>query len=172
MRAAFQRFVAARLAKHKKTLGWTPAKAEVVGGDEAILRRDVLWALGDLAEDDATLKESEDFAKRWLADPTSVDSDLAAVAVDLASRRAGPARLEQLREAAKHAKSDEDRILAIRAMVGFDDPRLLEKTLEIAVTDEIRVHDMRYVLSNAYNRRKARFVTEKWVREHWDAMRK
>jgi alanyl aminopeptidase len=172
VRAAFQKLVVARLAKHKKALGWTPSKAEGIGGDEAILRRDVLWALGDLGEDEVTLKEAEELAQKWLADPASVDSDMAAVAVDLASRRAGLQRFEQLRAAAKQAKTDEDRIIAIKALVGFDDPSMLEKALELAVTDEIRVHDMRYVLGNAFYRRKARVFTEKWVREHWDAMRK
>jgi aminopeptidase N len=172
VRPVFQKFALARLSKHKKRLGWTPGKNEAVGGDEAILRRNVLWAMGDLAEDESTLKEAESYAVKWLADQASVDADMAAVATDLASRRASASRLEQLREAAKHAKTDEDRILAIKAMIGFDDMKVLEKSLELVLTDEIRVHDMRYVLGNAFSRRKARVFAEKWVRDHWEAMRK
>src|SRR2546430_5145283 len=35
------------------------------------------------------------YASKWLADPTSVDNDTAAVALDLASRKAGEGRSEE-----------------------------------------------------------------------------
>jgi len=96
-RPAFRKLVAARLAKRKKDLGWVPKKDEAGGtGDESIMRRSVLWAMGELAEDDATLREAEEHASKWLADPSSVDNDTAAVALDLASRKAGEGRLAQL----------------------------------------------------------------------------
>ncbi|HEY8078971.1 MAG TPA: M1 family aminopeptidase, partial [Labilithrix sp.] len=171
-RPAFRKYALARLAKHKKDLGWLPHKGEAASGDEAILRHDVLSALGDIAADDTTLREAEDFAAKWLADPTSVDSDTAATAVPLASRRAPAARLEQLRAAAKNAKTEEDRVLALKAIGGFDDPNVLEKALDLLLTDEVRVQDFRYVLSAAIWRRASRVVTEKWIRAHWDALRR
>jgi aminopeptidase N len=172
-RPAFRAVVLARLAKRKRDLGWLPRSEEATGtGDEAILRRVVLAAMGDLAEDDATLREAEEHAARWLANPASVDSDTAAVALDLASRRAGPERLTQLLATAKEAKSREDRILAMRAMGGFDDPALLRRALDATLTDAIRQPDVRYVLRAALYRRKARVVTEAWVRARWDELRK
>jgi cytosol alanyl aminopeptidase len=170
-RPAFKKFVAARLAKRKKDLGWLP-KPGAVETDLALARRMVLSAMGDLAEDDATLKEADDLAVKWLADPASVDSDTAAVAVDLASRRADASRLTALREAAKKAKSREDRTVALRAMGGFDDPAILSKALELVLTDEIRVAEIRYVLGAAFARRKMQPTTEEWVRTHWDDLRK
>jgi len=172
-RPAFRKFVQARLAKRKKALGWSPKKDEAAGsGDEALMRRSVLWALGELAEDDATLREADEHASRWLADPASVDSDTAAVALDLASRHAGAARLEQLIAAAKHAKTREDRIVALKATMGFDDPELLGRALDHALTPEVKANEIHYVLLPALDRRRARGVVEAWVRAHWDALRK
>jgi alanyl aminopeptidase len=170
-RPAFKRYVAARLAKRKKDLGWLP-KSAGPEADPALVRRSVLSAMGDLAEDDATLKEADEIAEKWLADPTSVDSDTATVAVDLASRRADAGRLTALREAAKKVKTREDRIIALRAMGGFDDPALLGKALELVLTDEIRVAEMRYVMGAAFARRKMQATAEQWVRAHWDELRK
>lgn len=170
-RPAFKKYVAARLTKRKKDLGWVP-KSAGADADLALVRRSVLSAMGDLAEDDATLKEADEIAQKWLADPSSVDSDTATVAVDLASRRADASRLTALREAAKKAKNREDRIIALRAMGGFDDPALLAKALELVLTDEIRVAEMRYVTGAAFARRKMQPTTEEWVRTHWDALRK
>jgi cytosol alanyl aminopeptidase len=172
-RPAFRRFVTARLAKRKKDLGWLPKKEEASGsGDDALLRRSLLWAMGDLAEDEATLREADELAMRWLADQTSVDSDTAAVAVDLATRHAGADRLTQLMAVAKSAKTREDRIQALKAMVGFDDPALLRRALDLSLGEDIRPHEMRYVLGSAIQRRKVRASAEAWVREHWDDLRR
>jgi alanyl aminopeptidase len=172
-RPAFRKLVTARLAKRKKDLGWAPKKEEAGGsGDEAILRRTVMWAMGELAEDDATLREADEQAVKWLADASSVDSDTAAVALDLASRRAGPERLAQLLATAKSAKNREDRILALKAMGGFDDEKMLRRALDATLEDEIRPHEMRYVLGAAFARRTSRYVTEAWVRTHWADLRK
>jgi alanyl aminopeptidase len=185
-RPAFRKFVVARLAKRKKELGWLPKKEETASavdggaggaggggtGDESILRRSVLWAMGEIAEDEATLREADEHATRWLADPASVDSDTAAVALDLATRHAGAERLEKLLAVARGAKNREDRILALKATVGFDDPALLRRALDVALEDEIRPHEIRYFTGAAFGRRTSRAATEAWVRARWTDLRK
>lgn len=172
-RPAFRRFVTARFAKRKKELGWLPREKEAAGsGDEAMLRRSVLWAMGELAEDEATLREADEIAVKWLQSPASVDSDTAAVALDLATRHAGPERFTALQAAARTAKNREDRILALKAMAGFDDPALLRRALDASLEEEIRPHEMRYVTGAAFGRRTSRVHAEAWVRARWDDLRK
>ncbi|MBX3190719.1 MAG: M1 family metallopeptidase [Labilithrix sp.] len=169
-RPAFRRFALARLAKRKRDLGWLKKTGESADGDEAILRRAVLTTMGDVAEDDATLREAEEHAARWLADPASVDADTATIALDLSTRHAGAARLDQLLARAREGKTREDRITALRALAGFDDPATFDRAMSSSLSDEIRPHDMRYVLGAAYGRRRARPMTEAWVRAHWDEL--
>ena len=172
-RAAFRRFALARLAKRKKELGWLPKKEEAAAsGDDAILRRGVLWAMGELAADDATLREADELAVRWLADPTSIDADTASVAVGLANRRAGAERLTKLLAMARDGKTREDRLLALRSIGGFDDPALLGRGLDALLTDDIRGSDVHYLIGAGYGRRASKHVTEAWVRLHWDDLRK
>ena len=128
--------------------------------------------MGDLAEDETTLREADEHASRWLVDPTSVDADSASVALDLASRHAGQARIAQLLTAARGAKTREDRILALRALGGFDDPVMLQRALDATLTEDIPPHEMRYALGSAFGRRGARLVAEAWVRANWDELRK
>jgi aminopeptidase N len=172
-RPAFRKLVSARLAKRKKDLGWLPKREEASSsGDESILRRSVLSAMGDLAEDETTLREADELAMKWLADPTSVDSDTAAVALDLASRHAGADRLEQLLATARKAKVREDRVLALKAMGGFEDPALLRRALDATLQEEIRPNEMRYVMGSAFSRRTGRVIAEAWVRTRWNELRK
>ncbi len=184
-RAPFRKFALGRLARRKKMLGWspskdavakpssakTPQKADTVG-DEALVRRSVLMAMGDIVEDDTTLREAEEVATKWLADPASVDADAGAAALDLASRRANEARLTALLAAAKNAKNKEDRIVALRATMGFDDEARLRAALDATLGDQVRPNEMRYVLQSAFGRRKSRPIAEAWVRAHWDDLRK
>jgi alanyl aminopeptidase len=172
-RPAFRKFVLARLTKRKRDLGWIPKKDEATGtGDEAIVRRDVLWAMGELAADEATLREADEHASRWLADPTSLDADTASVAVPLASRHAGPERHTKLLGIVRDGKTREDRLLALRALAGFDDPALLRASLDAMLTDDIKGSDAHYLLNAGYGRRASRIVTEAWVRAHWEELRK
>jgi aminopeptidase N len=169
VRGAFQRWVGARMATRKASLGWEPSPAE--DDDRAIERRTVLWTMGDLANDEATLNEAEALAQRWLTDPTAVASDIAAVALPLASIKAGPARLSQLRAAAASARTPEDRVIAIRAMGTFDDATLLRNALDLTFTDEIKLSELRYLFGSAVGHRRARPVLYAWEKENWAKLR-
>jgi hypothetical protein len=168
-RPAFRRWVAARFAGKKAMLGWEPAKKE--DDDHALARHSVLFAMGHLARDAATLDQAEKYAQKWLKDPTSVPSDTASVAVPLASIRAGASRLDELRAAAKSVKTPQDRIVAIRAMSWFDDPTVLKKAFDVGLTDEIRLGELRYLFGSALGRREAAPVLFVWEKDNWGKIR-
>ncbi len=171
-RADFQRYVLARLSARKHTLGWWPPSGrEESDDDQALERRSVLWTLGELANDEATLAEAEKYAKAWLRDRDNVSADTAAVAVPLASIGAGEARLVELREAARRAETPEDRVIAVRAMGLFDDPVVLRKAFDLALTDEIRLSEWRYLFGAAASHRAAAPVLFAWEKENWAKLR-
>jgi alanyl aminopeptidase len=171
VRPTFRTFALGRLGKHKKALGWaSPAKGGP-SSDDALARPSVLAGMGDVVEDEATLREADEIATKWLADPASVSADTSGVALSLASRKAGDARIAALRNAAKNAKTREDRTVALRALAGFDDTTRLEHALDTILDgDEIHPNEVRYVLGSAFGRRKSRPAAEAWVRNHWDAL--
>ena len=169
-RVAFRKFAAARMERRKKRLGWTPpAKGEALPED-ALARPVVMLAMGDVAEDDTTRKEAEAIAKKWLADPSSVDGDAGAAALDLASRKADAPRLAELQQAFRTAKTREHRIAALRAMFGFDDDAILRSALDFTLGDEVKTNELRYVLAAAFGRRIARPIAEAWVEQSWDRL--
>jgi aminopeptidase N len=171
-RAAFQRYALARLAAKKAVLGWEPRKGVKEDEERALERRDVLRAMGELARDAKTLAEAEAYTARWLKDPTSVPADTAQVAVPLSSLTAGPARLDELRAAAKSARTPEDRALAIRAMGTFGDPALLRRGLDLALGEELRLSELRYLFWPALVRPEAAPVFFAWEKEHWAELRR
>jgi hypothetical protein len=157
------------MAGRKAALGWEPRGKE--DDDRALERRTVLLTMGGLAYDPATLAEAEKVAEKWLKDPSSVTADAASVAVPLASIRAGAPRLEELRAAMKSAKSPADRELAIRAMGTFDDPTTLRQALDLALTDELRLSDARYLFGSAFARRASSATVYRWEKDNWEKLR-
>ncbi len=168
-RPGFMRYVKARLGPRAAELGWLPTKGETE--DRPLLRRSVTFALGEIAEDEATLREAERLAKKWLADPSSVPSDTAAIAIELASRRAGAGRIDELRAKMKGATSPRQRVIALQALGAMGDPALLQKVLDLTLTDEIRASDLEYVFDGAWSHRASRPVVFAWMKAHWDPLR-
>lgn len=168
---AFRRYVTARLVARKRALGWGNVDRPDDDDDRALERRSVLWTLGVLAGDDGTLREAETYAQAWLKDARSVSGDTAAVAVPLASLNAKESRLGELRAAARAARVPQDRVIAIGAMGMFDDPAILREALDLTLTDELRLSELRYVFGSAQNRRATRGLTYAWVKENWTKLR-
>jgi aminopeptidase N len=162
----FRKYVSARLLEKKRSLSWE-ASDPTVDEDRALERQTVLWAMGTLAYDERILAECERYALAWIRDPTRVSGDVAAVAVPLASIHAGHARLAELRATARTAGTPQDRILAITAMGMFDDASVLRDALDLTLTGELRLSELRYVFGNAQSRRATRGVTYAWVKENW-----
>jgi aminopeptidase N len=167
-REGFRRYAAARMAGRKAMLGWEPRGKE--DDERALERRTVLTFMGETAEDRATLVEAEKLTQRWLKDPSSVPADAAAIAVPLASIHAGMPRLDELRAALRLTKSPEDRVVAISAMGEFDDPTVLRKAFDVALTDELRLSDLRYLFGTAMGHRPARGPLYQWEKDNWQKL--
>jgi aminopeptidase N len=182
-REAFRRWVTTRMAGRKANVGWEDTRRSEAkdraqqefraqqDDDRTMMRGTVLWAMGEIAGDETTLNEAEVYALKWLTDPASVNPDTAATALSLASMRAGPARLSQLRAAAANAKTPEDRVLAIRAMGTFGDPGVLRKALDLALTDELKLSELRYLFGSALGHRDAWPTLYAWEKENWEKLR-
>jgi cytosol alanyl aminopeptidase len=170
-RAGFRKYVAARLGDKKRALGWAGKRGpSAIDDGTALSRRSVLFAMGELAEDDATLKEADKHAKAWLANPDSVGGDIAQVAVELASRKAGRERWDALMTAMKNAATPQNRVIAVRGLSAFGDASLLRETLDSLLGGRIKLQDVRYVFGAALDHEPSRVVVLDWVRANWSKL--
>jgi alanyl aminopeptidase len=174
-RPAFRAYVAARMAGQKRRLGWQPTPGEDAAS--SVAREQVLLLVADVAHDPATIREADVLARRWLADPASVDADVAPVAVRIAAMGGDATLWNALRVAAGAAKVPAERIIALRGLGAFQDPKLLGQTFDLMLTDEVKMQDMRYLLGGDGAGRaeikrpetaRALFV---WLNAHWEQAR-
>jgi aminopeptidase N len=172
-RESFRRYAAARIGPRARSLGWDKAPPTPNDSDDrALERRALLAAMGDLVEDKTTLAEADQYAEKWLKDPASVSGEIATIALPLASKRAGAARLEALRAAARSTRTPEERMNVIRAMGSFEDAAVLRKALDLTLTDELRLSELRYIFGAAVQSRAARPVLFAWEKGNWDGLLK
>ncbi|MEO6419366.1 MAG: ERAP1-like C-terminal domain-containing protein, partial [Polyangiaceae bacterium] len=174
IRGRYRAYVGARLAARKRDLGWKRGTGKDTAAEDrrSILRAQVLAALGNLADDDATLRESSPIAAAWLKDPKNVDPDTGPVALSLASRRAKPERFEELRAVVKNAKTPDERVAALKAMGSFGDPALLTRAFDFGLTDDVRAQDLRYLVISALQYPASRRVVFDWMKKNWDGATK
>jgi puromycin-sensitive aminopeptidase len=95
--------------------------------------------------------------ERYLSDRTSLDPNLASVVVGLAARDGDVALYECYLERKRGAATDpqeEQRFLL--ALAAFEVPELIERTLALALGNEVRSQDRTFLLAGLLGRRSSR----------------
>ena len=164
-RPAFRNYVVARFKRAKARLGWQKRAGEA--DDAALARTHVLLGMGRVGGDPATLREAERLAARWLKDPSSVDADVASVAVPMASIDAGPARLADLHIALGRAKTPFERNVVLTALESFEDKTTRERAWDLAISDDVREQDATAIFPGAGARPERLRAFLAWLEKNW-----
>ncbi|MDG6898174.1 MAG: M1 family metallopeptidase [Nitrososphaerota archaeon] len=118
------------------------------------------------------VRVNRDYASQLSArfdDYSLVSPDLkAAVAIAYAVVD-GSSAFEPLVTLAKTA-GEVDRTKAYAALTSFEDPGLVEKTLELGISGEVSRSDSSYTLTGAASNPRARKTTWNWIEKRWDRL--
>ena len=164
-RSAVSRLLSPALAR----LGEDPRPNE--NDDDRGSRVAVTGALFDLAADARVAATAEKRVRAFLADPKSVDPDLAALALRISSRAGGAAGPQILHD--RLAKADpSDRVAIVSALASTGDPKALEAALGWVLSGEIRGGDFRYFFTGTSRQPDSRVVFTDWTMAHLDELAK
>jgi len=134
------------------------------------LRASFFGLLG-YAKDPAVLAEAHDIAEKYLADPASVDATMGQTALSIAARNGNVALFDQLQKIAETSTNPEFQEGALRLLAQFQDPALVERSLEYASSNKVRNQDalIQFVieLQSGTNRDAA----WKYIKDHWDTVK-
>jgi aminopeptidase N len=169
-RPAFGRFVDSLTRPMLRRLGW---KARPGDSDNTrLLRKNVLDIVAAYGSDRSAERAAAKQARAWLVDPTSVDADIAAVALPLFTRRGDQKLFDQVAALVQNAKTPEQRLIALAGLSGFDDPKLIRKLLGMTLDGRIKAQDVRYLFRPLFARPAAREVAYAWIRAHFSEIEK
>jgi aminopeptidase N len=153
-----------------KDVGYEPKPGE--SDEQRTLRSQLFDALGYDARDPETLEEARKIADKALADPASVDSEMAGGAFALAALNGDSAFYDRLMEATKSPKSPELYYTYLFTLPRFSDPKLLQRTLDFAISPEVRSQDSLRVITTVMRNPAGRDLAWDFVRSHWGAVAK
>ncbi|MFI5316635.1 MAG: M1 family aminopeptidase [Myxococcota bacterium] len=148
-----------------ESLGWRPGGGE--SEKERQLRAALLSILGGLAEHPATLEAAEARIGPYLKSPAALDANLAGAVVELAARRGDKGRFEAYLRAMKRARTPQERTRFEMALGSFREPALVERALELVLTDSVPTQDVVPLLARLLGNPAARERTWEFIRERW-----
>jgi aminopeptidase N len=149
---------------------WTPAANE--NDDTRSLRSDLIHILGFAGEDPETIRQSTRLAEQYLKDPNSVDASIAKQVLMIAARNGNEALFQQYAAALEKLQSPEQYYNVGGALAEFRDPKVLEKVLELSVSDKIRNQDAPHLIAATLTNPFGQKTAWAWVKAHWPEVEK
>jgi aminopeptidase N len=151
-------------------LGWEPKPGET--DEQKTLRQRLLNTLGYDARDPQVLAEARKIADKFINDPRSVDRQLAGGAFGLAALNGDAAFYDRIMAELKNAKAPEEYYGYLFTLAEFSDPKLLQRTLDFAVSPDVRSQDALRLISNVMHNPAGEKLAWDFIQSHWDAVAK
>jgi len=170
-REGYELWVRRLLTPVAKELGWQPKPGE--SDETRQLRSRVIHALGYAGRDPEVLGEARRLTEQVLEDPASVDRTLAFSAFSLAARNGDAALYDKVMgKIQKKGASLEEYYLYFQALARFSDPKLLQRTLDYAISPAVRTQDTLGLISNVMENPSGNKLAWDFVRSHWSDLEK
>jgi aminopeptidase N/puromycin-sensitive aminopeptidase len=134
--------------------------------DRAELRETLFEALGR-AGDPAVLAQAASETKALLAGQKPADAAVADAAVALVAAKGDVAMYEKMLRVAQTATDPDLKQDALHTLTRFQLPELVARTLEYAVSDEVRSQDSWTLIAQLLSRRATQDAAWAFVQQHW-----
>ncbi len=135
------------------------------------LRALLFAALGE-ANDPQILAQAREMSQKYLANPASVEPNLAQTALQITARNGDAALFDQLQKIAETSTNPEIQTGALHLLALFENPDLAKRALEYAVSDKVRNQDAAIQLAIALDTDKTRDLAWSFIQNHWDEVKK
>jgi hypothetical protein len=168
--AAFRAWVRSNFKPMMAKIGWTPGANE--NPDTHTLRGSLIHILGVVGEDPETIERATGLARQYLKDPASVDASMAKEVLVVAARYGNETLFDQYVAAMGRMSSPEQYYNVGGALAEFRDPKVVEKVLELGVSEEVRNQDSAHLISGVLSNADNQKVAWAWVKAHWPAVEK
>jgi aminopeptidase N/puromycin-sensitive aminopeptidase len=132
------------------------------------LRAQLLGLLVDHGADQSLQAQARKIANQFLDDPTSVDPTLGYAALGATAEYGDAALFDRLKKVYETSTDPQLQETALRLLVGFDNPALLERGLEYSVSNKVRNQDAAIQLAIGLQIPENRDATWSFIKSHWD----
>jgi aminopeptidase N/puromycin-sensitive aminopeptidase len=132
------------------------------------LRGQLFTLLGFFGQDPVILSQARELTDKYLADPASIDPTLRESALSLAARHGDAELFDKLLHIYETSSNPELQVDALRRLAVFEEPRLVERALDMAVSDKVRNQDAVFQLAIEMAIEQNRERTWEFIQKHWN----
>ena len=151
------------------TLGWEPKKSDK--HTDALLRTFTIAVLGKM-NDDFVADEAIKKYQKFLKSPRSLSPDLIETICSIAAWNGNSKTFAELKKLYTNAKTMEEKLRFLGAMCGFQDKKLLIKTLDFSQTSEVRSQNMQLPIMKIAGNPYGEKVLWPWLKKNWKNINK
>ncbi|MFZ0745728.1 MAG: M1 family metallopeptidase [Terracidiphilus sp.] len=164
-KAALSRWIRATFSPEYAKLG-PPSDSDSSNTRE--LRAHLFGILGYYGKDPAVLAQAREIAEKFVANPASVDPTLGQTALAIAARNGDEALFDKLQKIYETSTNPEFQIGALRLLAEFQNPALIQRALNFAVSGKVRNQDAAIQFAIALEIQESRDEAWKFIQSHWD----
>ena len=150
-------------------LGWEPQKSDK--HTDALLRTFTIAVLGKMNDDIVTGEAIRKYQK-FLKSPSSLSPDLIETICSIAAWNGNSKTFAELKKLYTNAKTMEEKLRFLGAMCGFQDKKLLVRTLNFSQTPEVRSQNMQLPIMKVAGNPYGEKVLWPWLKKNWKNINK
>jgi aminopeptidase N len=169
-RDSYRAWLRQYLTPAMKEVGWEPKPGD--SDETKTLRARLFNALGYDARDPEALEQARKIADKALADPSSVDHDLARIALRLAALNGDATFYDKVMTALKNTKAPEEYYAYLFTLPRFTNPELLDRTLNFALSSDVRSQDTLQLVTGVLANPAGEKLAWDFIRQHWPELEK
>ncbi|MFZ0735021.1 MAG: M1 family metallopeptidase [Candidatus Sulfotelmatobacter sp.] len=169
-RAGFRAWLRQLLTPAMNDVGWEPKSGD--SDETKALRARLFGALGYDARDPQALSEARKIADQELANPASVDRELAGGAFPLAALNGDAEFYDKVMAGLKTAKSPEEYYMYFFTLPQFTDPKLLQRTLDFSISPDVRSQDALQLVTSVLVNPAGQDLAWDFIQKHWPELEK
>jgi aminopeptidase N len=132
------------------------------------LRAELFSLLGYRGDDPAVADAARQIADRYIANPASVDPNLGRAALAVAAENGDAALFDKLQSTYETSTNPVFQETALRLLMEFDNPTLLNRALNYAISGNVRNQDAAILFSIGLQIPENRDQTWQFIRTHWN----
>jgi aminopeptidase N/puromycin-sensitive aminopeptidase len=132
------------------------------------LRAHLFGVLGYYGKDPAVQAEAGRIAESYIADPASVDPTLGQAALAIAAQNGNTALFDKLQHVFETSTDPEWQESALRLLAQFQDPALVERSLDYALSGKVHNQDAAIQIAIALEIPEIQDQAWKFLVSHWD----
>jgi len=170
-RSSYQAWVRRLLTPAAQELGWKPKPGE--SDETKELRARVMFTLGYVGRDAQVLAEARKLTDQALDNPNAIDHTMAFTAFRLAALNGDSALYDRVQEKLEGKDATpEEYYLYFQTLAEFNDPKLLDRTLNFAVSPSVRSQDALGLIGAVMQNPAGTRLAWDFVRTHWGDIEK